>query len=149
MGAEWGCPNWKYIDTHNQYITLPEHRLEALNASLEPPKNKKMLAVINSYENFLKVPNEVRGNCYKTCPNFYQTKGSPLAPELSEVAINQRWFDKGQYNAINPDASMFDIDMQNALMDGQSIVDTHYNNKMKKENEEIRKQMEKDKKNRK
>jgi hypothetical protein len=145
MGFEWGCPNWTNITKQNEYISLPEHRLEALNDSIELPKNKKMLAVINNFEKFLKVPNEIKGKCYKTCPNYYQTKGSPIAPELAEAAISQRWFEKGQYNCINPNPSMFDIDMQNALMDGQSIVENYYNNKMKKENEELKKQIKNDK----
>lgn len=149
LGAEWGCPNWKPVEVKTRYVSLPEHRLEALNDAIEPPKNKKLLAVIKGYEGFLKVPGEARGACYKTCPNFYQTKGSPLAPELEQVALHQRWFEKGQYAIVNPDPSQFDIESQDALMTGTSIVETHYNKKMKKENEDLRKQMEEERKKKK
>lgn len=149
MGEEWGCPNWKpnRLDVSN--IDLMEHRLQALHASIEPPKNKKMLAVIKGYENFLKVPSEEKGNCYKTCPHFYQTKGSPIASDLEQITRRQRFFTTGQYSLINPDATNFDIEAQEALMLGESLVENYYNQKTRKENEEIRKQMEADKKKRK
>jgi hypothetical protein len=68
---------------------------------------------------------------------------------LEELAEHQRWFQKGQYSIVNPDPSKFDIESQGALMTGEAIVESYYNNKMKKENEEIRKQMEAERKRKK
>ncbi len=142
LGEEWGCPNWKPAKVSGDYITLPEHALEALHASIEPPKNKRMLSVIRGYESFLAVPVEARGTCYKTCPNFYQTTGSPLAAKQRELAEHQHWFRTGQYSEVNSDPTRFDIQAQNALLLGQSLVESWYTKKMAKENEENKKQIE-------
>lgn len=149
LGEEWGCPNWKPAKVKKQHLSLPEHKLDALNASLEPPKNRKMLAVIKSFESFLKAPAEIRGHCYKTCPNFYQTKGSPLSEELEQLTSRQRWFEKGQYSVVNPEPTKFDLEAQDAFMLGESIVESFYNKKMKKENDELRKQIESERKKKK
>lgn len=149
LGEEWGCPNWKPVKQISNHVSLPEHKLDALNASLEPPKNKKMLAVIKGFESFLKVPGEVRGQCYKTCPNFYQTKGSPLSQELAEVASHQSWFSKGQYSVVNPNPTKFDLEAQDSYVTGDVLVTVHNSKKMQKENEELRKQIESERKKKK
>lgn len=149
LGEEWGCPNWKPVKQAGNHVSLPEHKLDALNASLEPPKNKKMLAVIKGFESFLKVPGEVRGQCFKTCPNFYQTKGSPLSQELAEVASHQSWFSKGQYSVVNPNPTKFDLEAQDSYVAGEVLVTVHNSKKMQKENEELRKQIESERKKKK
>ena len=149
LGEEWGCPNWKPVKQVGSHVSLPEHKLDALNASLEPPKNKKMLAVIKGFESFLKVPGEVRGQCFKTCPNFYQTKGSPLSQELAEVASHQSWFSKGQYSVVNPNPTKFDLEAQDSYIAGEVLVTVHSSKKMQKENEELRKQIDSERKKKK
>ena len=141
LGLEWGCPNWMPNRIDYKGIKLPEHQLEYLHSVIPEQKDKKHLAIIKNYENFIGVPEEEKGKCYKTCPKFYHTKNSPVFDVMNETLKHYRWFTKNQYKVVNPNPTQFDIDAIDALQDGNYLAEKYHIDKMQKENEKIKKQL--------
>lgn len=141
LGQEWGCPNWRKDPIDYSGTTLPEHKLEKLHSVIEKPKDKKHLAIIAGYEKFIGYKG--KESCYKTCPKFYLTNNSPISEEITKISKDYRWFVKNQYTVVNPNPSQFDIDAIDALQDGNYLADKYQTDKMKKENDEIKKRIEK------
>lgn len=145
LGKQWGCPNWSGQQIKFDKELLPEHQLEKINNSIPELKDKKHLAVIKGYENFLELSQDQKGKCYKTCPKFYHTKNSPLFEQIKQSVNEYRWFIKGQFSVVNTTPSQFDIDAIDCFQDGNAIADKYFTSKMKKENEEMKKKFEEEK----
>lgn len=141
IGIEWGCPNWIPAKIDYKGASLPEHKLEYLHSIIQEPKDKKHLAIIKGYENFIGIQEEQKGKCYKTCPKFYHSRNSPVFDVLNDILKQYRWFNKNQFSVVNPNPTQFDIDAIDALQDGNYLAEKYHSDKMQKENEKIKKQL--------